>query len=524
MIIFKISSPTNHTSKVLDDPLPENEYVCSTSKKMHFETIMKRNIELVGDVIGSNLTKLSFPTSRSQVVFDLVIVSNSKNWMGQISIENSRGHLLMQKTLDLGGLLRPIKTQFVQQPEYFWTSRNHESKNVLALYESRDLDFVQFGNCFVTGQDSDAEMIKPGIVLESSRKSKSELKLELHGSTHSAFTKWICLDRISILIPEILFDEKHNITVLESSGMSSIIFINIGREIAIYSLLTTQSRGVIGSGTVQSEIFPSFSPKGQFKLLKSFNSPSSIPRPSIIKRLDETQFGIVCGKSLVVWKHAPFSPVRPVYSPENLQSLINLGKISQVKKILDLLKTHPKFKQKISTESTLLENFFESRTQEILEYPLPSISDLLSDHFEIIAGEETSTKQDRDDDLKMDFTEVETIEEELKLSFDSESEGEDEKMKSEENYENITVDSILMRFPIAGLDRTDQVILFYHFGIIEWLFRFIYKQYQKVYQLQSLLVSMNVAFHFFWHFQISITFRNILVVDRKSLRKLIVQR
>ena len=266
------------------------------------------------------------------------------------------------------------------------------------------------------------------------------------------------------MIPEILIDEKHNITVLESSGLSSIVFINIGREIAIYSVLTIPSRcGYIGSGTVQSEVFPSFSPKGQFKLLKSFNSPSSIPRPSIIKRLDETQFGIVCGKSLVVWKHAPFSPVRPVYSPENLQSLINLGKISQVKKILDLLKTHPKFKQKVPTESTLLENFFETRSQEILEYPLPSISDLLSDNFEKVAGEETSKKQDRDDDLKMDFMEVEEIEEELKLSFDSESEGEDEKMKSDDNYENITVDSILMRFPIAGLDRTDQVGLLLFF-------------------------------------------------------------
>ena len=236
--------------------------------------------------------------------------------------------------------------------------------------------------------------------------------------------------------------------------MSSIIFVNIGRELAIYSVLTTQSRGSnLGAGTVQSEIFPSFSQKGQFKLLKSFNSPSSIPRPSIIKRLDETQFGIVCGKSLVVWKHAPFSPVRPVYSPENLQSLINLGKISQVKKILDLLKTHPKFKQKMPSESTLLENFFETRSQEILEYPLPAISDLLSDTFEMVPGEETK-KNDHDDDLKMDFMEVE---EELKLSFDSDSEEGDEKMKTEENFENITVDSILMRFPIAGLDRTDQV-------------------------------------------------------------------
>ena len=271
-----------------------------------------------------------------------------------------------------------------------------------------------------------------------------------------AFTKWISLDKISILIPEILVDEKHNITVLESSGMSSIIFVNIGREVAIYSVLTTQSRGGnLGAGTVQSEIFPSFSQKGQFKLLKSFNSPSSIPRPSIIKRLDENQFGIVCGKSLVVWKHAPFSPVRPVYSPENLQSLINLGKISQVKKILDLLKTHPKFKQKTPSESTLLENFFETRSQEILEYPLPAISDLLSDTFEMVPGEETSKKQDPD--LKMDFMEVEEVEEELKLSFDSDSEEGDEKMKTEENFENITVDSILMRFPIAGLDRTDQV-------------------------------------------------------------------
>ena len=165
----------------------------------------------------------------------------------------------------------------------------------------------------------------------------------------------------------------------------------------------------------------------------------------------------------MVWKHAPFSPVRPVYSPENLQSLINLGKISQVKKILDLLKTHPKFKQKTPSESTLLENFFETRSQEILEYPLPAISDLLSDTFEMVAGEEASKKPNREDDLKMDFMEVEEIEEELKLSFDSDSEDADEKMKTEENYENITVDSILMRFPIAGLDRTDQVNLFHHF-------------------------------------------------------------
>ena len=145
---------------------------------------MKRNIELVGDVIGSNLTKISFPSSRTQVVFELIIVTKTKNWMGQISIESSRGHLLMQKELELGGgILQPIKTQFVQQPEYFWTSQNHGSETVLSLYESRDLDFVQFGNCFTTG--GNAEMIKPGIVLESSRNSKSELKLELHSSTHS---------------------------------------------------------------------------------------------------------------------------------------------------------------------------------------------------------------------------------------------------------------------------------------------------------------------------------------------------
>ena len=147
---------------------------------------MKRNIELVGDVIGSNLTKISFPSSRSQVVFELVIVTKSKNWLGQISIENSRGHLLMQKELELGGgILQPIKTQFVQQPEYFWTSRNQGSENILAMYESRDLDFVQFGNCFATG--GTAQMIKPGIVLESSRNSKSELKLEVHSSTHSGW-------------------------------------------------------------------------------------------------------------------------------------------------------------------------------------------------------------------------------------------------------------------------------------------------------------------------------------------------
>ena len=165
----------------------------------------------------------------------------------------------------------------------------------------------------------------------------------------------------------------------------------------------------------------------------------------------------------MVWKHAPFSPVRPVYSPENLQSLINLGKISQVKKILDLLKTHPKFKQKTPSESTLLENFFETRSQEILEYPLPAISDLLSDTFEMVASEDASKnlKDHREDDLKMDFMEVEEIENELKLSFDSDSDDGDEKMKAEENYENITVDSILMRFPIAGLDRTDQVSLFF---------------------------------------------------------------
>ena len=79
----------------------------------------------------------------------------------------------------------------------------------------------------------------------------------------------------------------------------------------------------------------------------------------------------------------------------------------------------------------------------------------------MVAGEEASKKPNRDDDLKMDFMEVEEIEEELKLSFDSDSEDADEKMKTEENYENITVDSILMRFPIAGLDRTDQVNFFY---------------------------------------------------------------
>ena len=184
MIIFKIDGQSSdQQSKFSDDTESENEYIFSTSKKYHFEIILKRNIELVGDVVGSILTKISFPSSRSQVVFNLVIVSNSKNWMGQISIENSRGHLLMQKELELGGLLRPIKTQFVQQPEYFWTSRKQGSENILALFESRDLDFVQFGNCFAT--DNDAEMIKPGIVLEHSRKTKSELKLELHGSTHS---------------------------------------------------------------------------------------------------------------------------------------------------------------------------------------------------------------------------------------------------------------------------------------------------------------------------------------------------
>ena len=184
MIIFKIDGQSSdQQSRSSDDTESENEYIYSTSKKYHFEIILKRNIELVGDVVGSILTKISFPSSRSQVVFNLVIVSNSKNWMGQISIENSRGHLLMQKELELGGLLRPIKTQFVQQPEYFWTSRKQGSENVLALFESRDLDFIQFGNCFAT--DNDAEMIKPGIVLEHSRKTKSELKLELYGSTHS---------------------------------------------------------------------------------------------------------------------------------------------------------------------------------------------------------------------------------------------------------------------------------------------------------------------------------------------------
>ena len=180
MIIFKIAGPSSDP-KCSDES--ENEYICSASKKFHFEIILKRNIELVGDVVGSHLTKISFPTSRSQVVFNLVIISKSKNWMGQISIENSRGHLLMQKELELDGFLQPIKTQFVQQPEYFWTSRKQGSQKVLALLESRDLDFIQFGNCFAT--DNDAEMIKPGIVLEHSRKSRSELKLELHGSTHS---------------------------------------------------------------------------------------------------------------------------------------------------------------------------------------------------------------------------------------------------------------------------------------------------------------------------------------------------
>ena len=86
MIIFKIAgSSTDQNSKFSDDIESENEYICSTSKKFHFEIILKRNIELVGDVIGSHLTKIS-SSSRSQGSFHYRWLENSFIDIGEMAL------------------------------------------------------------------------------------------------------------------------------------------------------------------------------------------------------------------------------------------------------------------------------------------------------------------------------------------------------------------------------------------------------------------------------------------------------
>ena len=238
--------------------------------------------------------------------------------------------------------------------------------------------------------------------------------------------------------------------------MSDVILISVGRELGIYSLFGKSCGKMAPSTSTKTAVFVQNSINKILNLVKAFNSPSSMSRPKIFQKLSETSIVMACGKSLIVWKHEPILRHRPIYAPENLQHLINLGKIETVRTILENLKNAHNLPKDGPLKASTIENFFLSSPHGPLEYEVPKISSLLN--------EENITTKDGDDNIFANSqkgfgefsNEVEMEEETLKLSFDS-----DDTEENEENMEieNLTVDSVLTKYTIAGIDRTDQVYL-----------------------------------------------------------------
>ena len=68
--------------------------------------------------------------------------------------------------------------------------------------------------------------------------------------------------------------------------------------------------------------------------------------------------------------------IKPIYAPENLQHLINLGNINQVKLILQNLKETGR----LSPEriNNLFYKTFKEKPVELLEFTVPPVSKLMS--------------------------------------------------------------------------------------------------------------------------------------------------
>ena len=94
-------------------------------------------------------------------------------------------------------------------------------------------------------------------------------------------------------------------------------------------------------------------------------------------QIDALHTLIVCGKSLTLWRHSQLSTAQPIYAPDNLQRLINLGKIDQVKFILHNLVESAK-SLKSDKNETLLAQLYKTPSRSELELRPIKFNELVS--------------------------------------------------------------------------------------------------------------------------------------------------
>lgn len=94
-------------------------------------------------------------------------------------------------------------------------------------------------------------------------------------------------------------------------------------------------------------------------------------------QIDALHTLIVCGKSLTLWRHSQLSTAQPIYAPDNLQRLINLGKIDQVKFILHNLVESAK-SLKSDKNETLFAQLYKTPSRSELELRPIKFNELVS--------------------------------------------------------------------------------------------------------------------------------------------------
>ena len=94
-------------------------------------------------------------------------------------------------------------------------------------------------------------------------------------------------------------------------------------------------------------------------------------------QIDALHTLIVCGKSLTLWRHSQLATAQPIYAPDNLQRLINLGKIDQVKFILHNLVESAKSLKSDKNES-LFAQLYKTPSRSELELRPIKFNELVS--------------------------------------------------------------------------------------------------------------------------------------------------
>lgn len=183
-------------------------------------------------------------------------------------------------------------------------------------------------------------------------------------------------------------------------------------------------------------------------------SVKSNKRPSHIVKLDLRHLIVVCGKSVLLLENEVFFHSVPIYSPRNLERLINLGCISTAKRILYSMEEFHKTVMEQQKQSNSLINYFYNPKQIELEVPMPSIKQLLDDQDNFTHGQDRRESFCKDESYT--HGQMEKVEE-LKLSFGSSSSDEEDDVAPQTG--DLTVSDILTRYRLTGLTRAEQLTL-----------------------------------------------------------------